>query len=246
MYLLFDIGGTKIRLCVSDGETLGETAVIPTNPNFEEAIIEIEKTVSTLTKGQPLQAAFGGVRALDSTKTKLRPQPHFPLWENLPLKQKLEETLKAKVTLENDASLAGLGEAVYGAGKGYKVVAYLTISTGVGGVRIENGKIDRSSEDYIGQEMIDGQTFESLISGESLKRKYGKEASTIDDPEVWEEVANNLEKGLKIVKDSWSPDIIVLGGAVMQSIPLKESFVLSELGDKAGLYGALNLVKQSN
>lgn len=45
--------------------------------------------------------------------------------------------------LANDADLVGLGEAVYGAGKGYKVVAYFTVSTGVGGARIVNKRIDK-------------------------------------------------------------------------------------------------------
>ena len=256
MFLLFDIGGTKMRFCLSDGNNLGDVITIPTEKDFEKALAEIERTVSKLTSGQSLQATYGGVRALDSTKTTLKPQPHFPLWEGLPLKQRMEEMLNTKVVLENDASLAGLGEAIYGVGKGYKAVAYLSVSTGVGGVKILDGKIDPSSEQSeIGQQIIEGQTLESLISGEGIRRRIGKEASRINDPKVWEEIAKYLVAGLKIVATNWSPEIIILGGAVIKSIPMSSVYsafskpspklTLSKFGDLSGLYGALALLNQN-
>src|SRR3989339_806271 len=48
----------------------------------------------------------------------------------------LEGGFGAPAVIENDAAVVGLGEARYGAGKSYEIVAYLTISTGVGGAKI--------------------------------------------------------------------------------------------------------------
>jgi glucokinase len=50
----------------------------------------------------------------------------------------------------------GLGEAVFGAGKGREIVVYMTISTGVGGARIVGGKIDASAMGFEpGHQIID-------------------------------------------------------------------------------------------
>jgi len=45
------------------------------------------------------------------------------------------------VFIGNDADLAGLAEYTLGAGKGYRSMVYITISTGIGGGVILNGKL---------------------------------------------------------------------------------------------------------
>lgn len=264
MYLLFDIGGTYTRLATSiDGINLGEISTISTSKVFPEAIAAIKAAASKLTDSTPLKAAIGGVRALDGTKTKLLNQPHFPLWVNESLKDSLEKVLNTKVYLENDAALAGLGEAVYGAGKEYSIVTYLTVSTGVGGIRIMNGKIDKSALGFEpGNQIINlqGETLESYISGEALRRKYEKDPQDIDDPQIWEEVARILALGLNNLTVFWSPQVIILGGSVMNKIPVDRvkihlrSFLKifpnppeikpAQLNDSRGLYGALAYLNQ--
>ena len=58
--------------------------------------------------------------------------PNLPGWHNFELTKELEKITGISVQLENDAHLAGLAETVIGAGKGKKIVEFLTISTGVG------------------------------------------------------------------------------------------------------------------
>jgi N-acylmannosamine kinase len=60
--------------------------------------------------------------------------------EQVQLKKIFETRLKKKVTVMNDAVAAGLAEAVYGAGLNMPAFAYITVSTGVGGVCVLNGK----------------------------------------------------------------------------------------------------------
>lgn len=263
MYLLFDIGGTNIRLATSlGGNNLLSTRTIRTNLDFNEAISEMEKNVKEMTDGKSIDFAAGGVRALDKTKTKLLNQPHFPLWVDAPLKLRLEEIFSTEVQLENDSAVVGLGEAIRGAGMGYPIVAYVTISTGVGGARIVDGKIDKSFQGFEpGNQIIDleGTTLEAYISGEALRRKYGKSAQEIDDPDIWDDVAKKLAIGLNNLSVIWSPEIIVLGGSVMKKIsldttkgylkkylnifPQPPKLELSALGDTGGLYGALSIAQ---
>ncbi len=63
-------------------------------------------------------------------------------WTNVNLKNELKELLKNNnIFVGNDANVAALGEAAYGAGKGKNEVAMVTLGTGVGGGLVVNGKL---------------------------------------------------------------------------------------------------------
>ncbi len=257
MYLVFDIGGTNIRIATSqDGKTLDRIESTPTPTNFSEAMSIFKQIALKLTQGEKIKAAAGGVRRLN--------HPTIPLWVGEPLKQSLEKILNTAAYLENDAALAGLGEAVLGAGKGKKIVAYITVSTGIGGARIVNGSIDQNSLGFEpGNQIISLDNppgyLEKYISGSALEKKYGVKGEKLVDPKAWDEVAKILAIGLNNVIVFWSPDIVVLGGSVAKSIPLENvniylkeilkifpqvpEVVRISLGNEGGLYGALEYLK---
>lgn len=259
MYLVFDIGASKMRLATStDGQNLSDPIIIPTPQDFQEGIKVFAETAQKISDGEKIDKAAGAVRYLDQTKTKIKTHPHIPLWSNQPLKEALEQVLSAPVILENDAALAGLGETIYGAGKNYNIIAYLTISTGVGGVKIENKEIDQNSLGFEpGFQVMnkEGLTLEDLISGYGLETRYGKKGEDIKDPSIWDEVSKNLAIGLNNVSVFWSPEVIILGGSIMKSLDLEKikkylqevnkilpeipEIKLASLGDSSALYGAL-------
>lgn len=270
MYLLLDIGGTKTRLAISsDGKSLGPSKIIPTNPDFDRAIEEIKKNADQLSGYQKMEkVALGIAGPLDKEKTMVIAAPNLH-WNNKPLKRQLENLFGCLVIVENDAVASTLGEANFGAGQGKKIVSYIGIGTGVGGARVIDGKLDQNSLGFEpGHQIImpDGNLcgcggkghLESYISGTALKNLKGIPAEEIKDPVVWDQVAKYLSLGLNNVAVFWSPDIIILGGSLMQSINLekvkqyfKEVLTIfpnspeidtSKLGDSSGLYGALSLV----
>lgn len=256
-----------MRLAVSsDGINLGHPEIVPTPKDFPEAISAFKNLSETLRHGEKIIAAAGGVRALDKDKKRLIDHPHFPLWVNEPLYDRLIQTVNAPLYLENDAAMSGLGEALRGAGKGCQIVAYLTISTGVGGVRVISGKIDRSFRGFEpGNQIVTVEDnsygyLESYISGLALKNQYDQEPENIKDPAIWQKVARYLAAGINNTIVFWSPEIVVLGGGVSENIPLdlvqtflKDAFKIfpqppkvtkAELGEIGGLYGALEYLKQ--
>lgn len=269
MYLLFDIGGTNIRIAVSsDGKEIGEVLSIPTPQDFDEGLKEIIDAARTLSGTEKFKSAAGGIReVLDKNKSMLINDPKhskIPGWIGKPIKEKLENELGCSVYLENDSALVALGEAIYGVGTGYNIVAYITVSTGVGGARIVDCRIDKNCWGFEpGQQIIDFKEntyLEDEISGESFKKKYGRDSYTITDEIVWERAAKILAVGLNNALVFWSPDVVVLGGGVMESIPLEKvkihlkemarkfpnlpPLVRSKLGEKGGLLGALEYLKQ--
>jgi len=257
-----------MRLAVSEnGNGLDRVLILPTPRKFNDGMALFKKTAKELVNGKKIKAVLGGIAGpLDENKTMILNAPNLRGWSKKPLVKELQKIFKAPVFLENDAALAGLGEAVFGAGKGKKIVAYLTISTGVGGCRIVDGKIDENSQGFepghqimsLENKMI---TLENLASGTAIEKRYGKKPYEIFDAKVWDNVAKDLAYGLHNVAVLWSPDIIILGGSMMKKIgipvervKLNLSKILkifpkpplikkSKLGDLAGLYGALARIK---
>lgn len=260
MYLLLDIGGTNTRIALSqDGQSLTRVETIPTDQNFEKALQSISQEALKLTKGEKIQAAAGGVAgSLDKEKNLLIKSPHLKGWVQRPFKSELEQIFDCPVYLENDAHLGGLGEAVFGAGKGYSIVAFVTIGTGVGGVRIVNQKIDANSLGFEpGHQIIEAGGNLCDCGGKGHLETYIA-GSYLKNPINWDEVAKYLAIGLNNTIVHWSADIVVLGGAVAKSIPLDKvksdlkqyltifpdhpEIVLATLGDEGGLYGGLQFI----
>lgn len=274
MYLVFDIGGSHIRVGTSlDKKNLTNSKIILLNPDFEAGIQILKQASDELGKGEKVQAVSGGIAGpLDKDKTMLIASSHIPNWVNKPLKETLQQTFNCPVYLENDSALGALGEANFGAGKGYKIVGYIAIGTGVGGAKVENGKLDENSLGFEpGHQIIlpNGSPcncggighLETLVGGYYLERTYKQRGENIKDETVWNEVAKYLAIGLNNTIVHWSPDIVVLGGSVTNSIPLDKvnsylkqfctvfpnppQVIRGSLGQDAGLYGALKLI-QSN
>ncbi|MBI5817235.1 MAG: ROK family protein, partial [Candidatus Yonathbacteria bacterium] len=186
MYILFDIGGTNMRIAATqDGESFGDPVILPTPKTFEEGIALFAQHAHILANGEKIEGIVGGIAGtLTQDKGTLIASPNLSGWIGNPLRGKLLDLFKVPIYIENDSAMVGLGEATYGAGQGFDIVAYITISTGVGGARIVNGVIDESSNGFEpGHQIIDpdnsmcpecdGNDLESYISGTSITKRYG-------------------------------------------------------------------------
>lgn len=140
-------------------------------------------------------------------------------WHYEPLKNDLQKILnQIPVIIENDAKLGGLSEALLVHEK-YKKVLYLTISTGIGGGIIINGKIDPVLADMEPGRMLlehDGKLkkWEDFASGRALHEKYGKLASEINDRAVWKSFAADIALGLEELLAIIQPEVVIIGGGV--------------------------------
>ncbi|KKU81744.1 MAG: hypothetical protein UY07_C0010G0013 [Parcubacteria group bacterium GW2011_GWA1_47_8] len=269
MYILFDIGGTKMRVVAADRKKfLVEPVVVTTPKDFGGGIEVLKRIIGNLANGAPIEAIAGGVAGtLNAEKSMLAKSPNLPGWVGHDIKKALVEASKVPVVLENDAALVGLGEAIQGAGRGKNIVVYLTVSTGVGGARIVGGVIDESAHGFEpGHQIIDpdntlcptceGNDLEAYVSGTAIEKRFGKKPFEIHDDAVWDELAKFLAYGLNNTIMHWSPDIIVIGGSMMKDVGipipavrkhLAQIFKLpdipeikkAELDDYGGLYGAL-------
>ncbi len=269
MYLIGDIGGTKTRISLSNNlEEFKDPIIFETPKEYSEAIVKIEDAAEELMDEKIDAVCFGVSGILAKDKKLLVRSPHLPNWERQPLKEDLCKIADCNmVYLENDTAIVGLGEASRGAGREKKLVAYITISTGVGGVKIENKQIDNKIYGFEpGHQLIhmDGDllSLEQLVSGSGIKSQTGKEAFEVDDEDFWEEVTKNIAIGLHNTILHWSPEMVILGGGVILSgklsitkisqeiqellivFPEVPEIVKSELGDLGGLYGSMEYLKK--
>ena len=234
MYILFDIGGSKMRIAASnDCKTLiGEPRIEKTPKDFNEGMELLSKVADELSEGAVIRAAGGGIAGpLDRSKTKLMNSPHLTDWVGKPIKEEIENRLNTKVFMANDTAIVGLGEAHDGAGAGANIVVYITVSTGVGGARIVDGRIDKRAYGFEpGHQIVDiDQTLckecksgqlEDLVSGTATKHRFGKEPYEVHDELLWsEELPQWLAYGLNNTILHWSPDVVVLGGSMIVGDP---------------------------
>ncbi len=240
MYVLFDIGGTKTRIAISDDlTTFRDTTKFDTPKQYEEGIDAIAAAVRRASGQTPLAAVAGGIRRLLPDHSGIDHDTALPDWNGKSFVDDLAQALGAPVYVENDAAVAGLGEAHFGAGKGYDIVAYHTVSTGVGGARIDHGVIDAESIGFEpGHQIIDidhtlcphckSGKLEDMVSGTAVERRFGKKPYEIpqEDP-LWDELAHWLAHGLKNTIVYWSPDAVVLGGSMIVGDPriLREDII---------------------
>ncbi len=231
-YVVFDIGGTNTRVSVSeDLASIGTVESYKTPASFSDGVKRLGVTIKKLTDKKP-KAIAGGIRGmLNEEKTGIQNDAIIPKWVGESLVDALKTQYKVPVFLENDTAMAGLGEAVFGAGKGIEIVAYHTVSTGVGGARIVNGVIDEASFGFEpGHQILDidrtilGEdiepTLENLISGTAVGERFGVKPYEIPQSDtLWDELAEYLAQGLRNTVLYWSPDVIVLGGSMIIGDP---------------------------
>lgn len=276
-YILFDIGGTKTRVAVSaDLTVLGKHDSFKTPMKFEDGITQLLELAEKLAEGSKITAFAGGIRGpLNEEKTGLQNDSVLTKWIGKSVVAQIQKKYKVPVILENDAAMAGVGEAVFGAGKGLDIIAYHTVSTGVGGVKVEDGDIDDAAIGFEpGHQIIDidrtvlgddiQPTLENVISGTAIEQRFGVKPYEIPQSDVlWKELAEYLAQGLNNTIMYWSPEAIILGGSMIIGDPRIEiddirkftvealdEFVpaplitTASLGDDAGLYGAMAILKK--
>jgi glucokinase len=154
MYLGIEIGGTKLQLGLgrSDGELLGLwRGTVDASSGGEGIRQQIVAAVPELLSRSGVErqhlrgvgVGFGGPTD-DETQSVIKSH-HVAGWDGFPLAKWVTELLDLPAVICNDADVAGLAEARFGAGKGLTPVFYITVGTGIGGGLILDGVIYRGA-----------------------------------------------------------------------------------------------------
>lgn len=191
-----DIGGTKVAAGLVDtsGEILCHTRnPMAANGTAADGLAAVNQAIETAS-AQAIGAAgahnlINGIGIcspgpLDPKTGVVINPPNLPCWRNFPRAAEVAHLYRVRVRVDNDANAAGLAEALWGAGRGYKNVFYATLGTGIGtGIlidgRIYHGRTGAAAEgghmsiDYRGPRCGCGKPgcIEALASGPAIARR---------------------------------------------------------------------------
>jgi glucokinase len=245
MYLGIEIGGSKLQLGLGEGD--GKLAglwrgTVDVAAGADGIRRQITQMVPELlgqanlerSQIQGIGIGFGGP-VDDATRTVIKSH-QIEGWDNFPMADWISELLCWPAVLGNDADVAGLAEALFGAGKGLSPIFYITIGSGIGGGLIINGEIYRgcgrgaAEIGHLRLGFFEEVTLEMMASGWAIDNKAkasphgeinsardiaqfalrGDEAAWDILDEAWEAMAEAIVSAIALV----CPRRIVIGGGV--------------------------------
>lgn len=154
-FIAVDIGGTQIRVAVfpEHGTTPIQQQRIKTVAEGQTAV---ERLIGLIEQLWPKDAdvisiAIAAPGFLDPKAGVVVTAPNIAGWVNLPIAEIIQQRFNVPVYLGNDANLAALGEWHFGAGRGYQDILYITVSTGIGGGLISEGRLVEGAHGMAGE-----------------------------------------------------------------------------------------------
>jgi len=150
-----DIGGTKIIAAVfnGDGAMLSRIYCLTLGSEGPARVINrIKATIGQVIEKAGLErkqvgcVGVAAAGAIDINRGLVADSPNLLRWHNIPLRDKLADSLGRPVFMLNDANAAALAEYRLGAGRGLNNLIYITVSTGIGGGMIINGELYQGAD----------------------------------------------------------------------------------------------------
>lgn len=271
-YIGVDLGGTNVRCSIIDEE--GKVLETVANESYakegpDKVLNNIYSLIRQLPDWDKCQGIGIGVPGpCDQASGSMFMSTNLPGFTAYPFAKSVTDELGLPAFIDNDANVAGLAEALVGAGKGLPIVYYVTISTGIGGALIVNGQCVSGKHGFAGEianiiidrnrqkiNHLAAGAVENEASGTAIMRKAAEafpESDFEHAGKVFELARQGNEKAIKLLDEAIDdlahmfaaiaavvdPDMFILGGGVMKS----SEYLLPLLKEKfaAITHGALH------
>lgn len=252
-YIGIDLGGTNVRVAKVDEKGNIVQDIVKPSHGLEgprelvrDTIFGMLDDITDLNKCEGIGIGVPG--AVDPIRKVMTISTNINGFKDYPIAQLIEEKYKLPCFVDNDANVAGLGEALLGAGRGHKIVYYLTHSTGIGGALVVNGKVISGRLGYAGEVaniIIDRNrekvndlnigAVENEASGTAIVRKGKKAFGDINsarevfalykegNPEavnIIDNMCRDFAQLLATIAHVVDPNCFVIGGGVSKSSDL--------------------------
>lgn len=237
MKIGIDLGGTNMRVGLTDGSTLVNSVIEPCpSKEAEEVVInQLKRQIAQLMSPEVTSIGIGVPSVVDSVHGIVYNVANIPSWKEVHLKEQLEMEFGIPVAVNNDANCFALGVWKYGEGKGTKDMVGLTMGTGIGSGIIINGELYNGVNTGAGEigslpfkeadyEFYCSSRFFSELHGDT-GANYGKRAQEGDAEAVavWNEFGGNVGELIKAVLFTYAPEAIIIGGGIASAFSLFES-----------------------
>lgn len=249
-YIGVDVGGTNIRAaCVDEKGTLLQ--IVKESTNIEKGTEYVVKTLISMIERidgykQCTGIGLGVPGPVDTVQGKMILATNLPGFQGYPIASRIQEHFHLPTFLDNDVNVAGMGEAMLGAGKGKSNMYYVTISTGIGGAMVVDQKVITGKHGHAGEianiivdrnrekiNYLNTGCIENEASGTAITRKgkalFGEDAiqhagdvfdlarkGNTKAIELCNQVAYDLAMMFSVIAHVADPEVFVLGGGVMK------------------------------
>lgn len=241
-----DIGGTKIALALEseNGDRVASRR-IPTDVALgpDRITRNIFNALGEMIAESDTELASIGIGCpgpIDIVNGLVLSPTNLPDWIDFPIVELTKRQFNVPVSLDNDANAAALGEYHYGAGRGYKDVFYVTISTGIGGAIICGGNIHhgvQAGAGEIGHTIVapDGAVcrcgttgcLETIASGTGIARRMREKLAALNGGDIekfsnvtTETVVERVRAGDEAACEIWNETIRYLAIGIGNAITL--------------------------
>jgi glucokinase len=238
LVLTVDLGGTQMRATLVDADGTVVTRRARATPRGDSCPDALLTLAGDLVADPAVAAAVIGVPGrIDHHRGALLHAPNLPdSWLHSLREDHLADRLGIAISLANDADLATIGEARFGAGRGHDDLVYVTISTGVGAGVMIGGRLlkGRRSLAELGHTTIDlhaaGQGRPASVEDRASGTALGRASAERGLPSDGAELAALVRQGHAAAREVWddvvgvvavvnavhlfSPEVVVLGGGM--------------------------------
>ena len=231
MLAAVEAGGTKFRVAVLDREfeIVAQEWIPTTSP--EETIGACASFFADHEVSALGIASFGPL-VVDRSSPDYGSISATPKrgWSGAALLGRLQAALDVPADMQTDVEAAAVAESRLGAGKGYSLVGYVTVGTGVGAAVAVDGIAYRGRTHtelgHIPVRRADGDSFagvcpfhsdclEGMASGPAIARRCGADPTELDGRDgLWDLEASYLAQLVRVLTLSFAPDVVLFGGGV--------------------------------
>jgi len=229
-----DVGGSSIKYAPVNpglGKVLTEVCSMPTAKQAVKLLDSIAALANGLLPEAPVGIALPSVVRSGVVHTAANLDPALI---GLNVEALLRKRLGRPVAVLNDADAAGLAEVRWGAARGVRgTVMVLTFGTGIGSALFADGRLVPNTE--LGHMEVDG------VEGEQRASARARTEEALD----WPQWAERVNRYLDTINRLFWPEVIVMGGGVIDNFNQFASLLRSRaplraatLGSSAGVVGA--------
>lgn len=261
-----DIGGTRIRAAVvaEDGTLLSRAeGVTPARDTGDAVVAAVARMVAQALRGHDradiLAAGVGAPGPLDAERGIAQATPTIDGFRDFPIRDRIAEAIGLPTYLEHDGHAAAFGEWVHGAGRGTANMVFVTVSTGIGGGAIVDGRLQRGRKGqsaHVGHMTLlpDGPIcncgnpgcWEALASGPAFALA-ARAAGYADGAAAFAAAAAGQAAAVRVVNVQarwlaiglvnlahiYAPEILILGGGVAAGLDQMRPVIAAEYARRA-------------
>ncbi len=242
---MLDLGGTKLNIGRYRNGQIEQNTIYPFDGSMSvsESIDFLSHCINEIKLEDSQGISIGVPSIVDVDSGVVFNAVNIKSWQQVSLKQKLEQRFKMPVYVNNDVNCFTKGEHISGIGKGYQDLVGLCLGTGLGaGIVLQNNVYSGANccaGEIGGVSYIDGY-LDDYCSGSFFKTYYNQCGSKLAELakkgderalSAFEEFAQHLAFAIKHLLLMVDPQLIVIGGSVAKSFDLFIDNVWQNLKD---------------